>query len=110
MSMPSGLDIKKRKSGAETPSLARDLLPKPTTSSPAPISQRKRGRPSKADVECKQREAIERGDIIPTAPVFTSPSPPISKKDLYLLADATKSGFPPSVIIFPAPTARTPLL
>ncbi|PMD44771.1 hypothetical protein L207DRAFT_286342 [Hyaloscypha variabilis F] len=36
-------------------------------------AQRKRGRPSKAEVERRQREAIERGDIIPPPPVQTLP-------------------------------------
>jgi hypothetical protein len=67
-----------RKSGAETPVIARSLFPKITTSNgpqmPTPTSSpgqatigKKRGRPSKADVERMNREAIERGDIIPPA-------------------------------------------
>ena len=82
-----------RKSGAETPTLARDLLPKPAnpnggspmstmSSSPAATtSQKKRGRPSKADVERKQREAIERGDIIPPAPASQSQAGPSGQDD-----------------------------
>jgi hypothetical protein len=84
MGMPPGPETKKRKSGAETPTLARDLLPKPThpnnnspsmttmSSSPGPTSQKKRGRPSKADQERKQREAMERGEIITPGPVASS--------------------------------------
>jgi hypothetical protein len=107
--MSSGPDTKKRKSGAETPTLARDLLPKPTTSngpqmptmtsSPAPTSQKKRGRPSKADVERKQREAIERGDIIPPASVASSPAGLQGQDD--------RPGATP-VMILPAPSTRNP--
>ena len=107
--MPSGHDTKKRKSGVETPNLARDLLPKPTTSngpqmptmtsSPAPTSQKKRGRPSKADVERKQKEAIERGDIIPPASVTSSPAGLQGQDD--------RPGVTP-VMILPAPSARNP--
>ncbi len=82
--MPPGPESKKRKSGTETPTLARDLLPKPThpnnnspsmttmSSSPAPTSQKKRGRPSKADQERRQQEAMERGEILPPGPVASS--------------------------------------
>ena len=83
MNMISGSDSKRRKSGNETPT-TRDILPKPsngsgspltmTTPSPATSNQKKRGRPSKADVERKQREAIERGDIIPPALAAASPA------------------------------------
>ncbi|PMD36718.1 hypothetical protein L207DRAFT_88538 [Hyaloscypha variabilis F] len=88
VNLQPGPDQKRqRKSGGETPTLARDLLPKPTnpnggspmstiSSSPAATtSQKKRGRPSKADVERKQREAIERGDIIPPAPTQSQAGP-----------------------------------
>ncbi|PMD24268.1 hypothetical protein NA56DRAFT_32570 [Hyaloscypha hepaticicola] len=86
--MPPGPELKKRKSGAETPTLARDqrdILPKPThpnnnspsmttmSSSPAPSSsQKKRGRPSKADQERRQKEAMDRGEILPPGPVASS--------------------------------------
>jgi hypothetical protein len=82
--MPPGPETKKRKSGAETPTLARDLLPKPThpnnsspsmttmSSSPTSTSQKKRGRPSKADQERRQREAMDRGEILPPGPVVSS--------------------------------------
>lgn len=84
MGMPPGPESKKRKSGAETPTLARDLLPKPMhpnnnspsmttmSSSPASTSQKKRGRPSKADQERRQQEAMERGEILPPGPVASS--------------------------------------
>jgi hypothetical protein len=108
VSMPSGPDTKKRKSGAETPTLSRDLLPKPVISSsrqmPTPTSppetrQKKRGRPSKTDVERKQREAIERGDVIPPISV---PSPPAG-----LQGQDDRPGVTP-VMILPAPSARNP--
>jgi hypothetical protein len=108
MSIPPGPDLKRRKSGPETPTLARGLLPKPTnsngsqmptmTSSPATTSQKKRGRPSKADVERKQREAIERGDIIPPAPT-QSPAGLQGQDD-------SRPGSTP-VMILPAPSTVT---
>lgn len=94
-----------RKSGAETPTLARDLLPKPAnpnggspmstmaSSPPTTTSQKKRGRPSKADVERKQREAIERGEII--TPASQSPAGMPGPDD-------SRSGHAP-VTILPAP-------
>lgn len=108
MNMPPGPgpDQKRpRKSGAETPTLARDLLPKPAnpnggspmstmaSSPPATASQKKRGRPSKADVERKQREAIERGEII--TPAAQSPAGMPGPDD-------SRSGYAP-VSILPAP-------
>ncbi|PMD66571.1 uncharacterized protein K444DRAFT_121359 [Hyaloscypha bicolor E] len=108
MNMPPGPgpDQKRpRKSGAETPTLARDLLPKPAnpnggspmstmaSSPPATTSQKKRGRPSKADVERKQREAIERGEII--TPAAQSPAGMPGPDD-------SRSGYAP-VSILPAP-------
>lgn len=67
---------KRRQSGVETLTSARDIRPKPTSSngSPHPFSSfsgqsavptKKRGRPSKADVEERQREAILRGEVLP---------------------------------------------
>jgi hypothetical protein len=96
-----------RKSGVETPTLARDLLPKPAnpnpnggspmstmaSSPPTTTSQKKRGRPSKADVERKQREAIERGEII--TPASQSPAGMPGPDD-------SRSGYAP-VTILPAP-------
>jgi hypothetical protein len=75
MKIIPGLNTKRQKYGTET--LARNIFPKPsngspvsmTTSLPVTVSQKKRGRPLKADVEHKQREAIERGVIIPPTPV-----------------------------------------
>jgi hypothetical protein len=46
-------------------------------SSPAATTiGKRRGRPAKADIERKQREAVERGDIIPSAPVSQSQQDP----------------------------------
>ncbi|KAE9378966.1 hypothetical protein N431DRAFT_149461 [Stipitochalara longipes BDJ] len=108
MNLPPGPEQKRpRKSGAETPTLARDLLPKPAnpnggspmstmSSSPAATtSQKKRGRPSKADVERKQREAIERGDIIP-------PAPPTQSQAGLSGQDDNRPGLTPKTIL-PAP-------
>jgi hypothetical protein len=113
MNIISGPDSKRRKSGTETPT-ARDILPKPsngsgspltmTTPSPATSNQKKRGRPSKADVERKQREAIERGDIIPPAPAAASPAGLQGQEEVRL------GGFAP-IMIAPAPApvpARSP--
>jgi len=110
MNIIPGPDTKRRKSGTETPTIARDILPKPsngspmsmTTSSPATVSQKKRGRPSKADVERKQREAIERGDIIPPAPVAAPPAGQQGQEEV-------RSGNFAPIMIAPAPApARSP--
>jgi hypothetical protein len=73
---------KRRQSGVETVTSARDIRPKPTSSngSPHPFSSlpgqsavptKKRGRPSKADVEERQREAILRGEVLPPPKAIT---------------------------------------
>ncbi|KAI9050185.1 hypothetical protein LZ554_006326 [Drepanopeziza brunnea f. sp. 'monogermtubi'] len=71
-------DPKRRQSNDPVPT-ARDIRPKPPPSNGSPLSMgsfhpsepKKRGRPSKKDVERKQAEAIARGDIIP--PATTTP-------------------------------------
>jgi len=116
MNLPPGPDQKRpRKSGAETPTLARDLLPKPVNpnggspiptmgSSPAlTTGQKKRGRPlPRIDVERKTREAIDRGDIIPPTPRRLSPVGLSGKGD-------RRSGMAP-VVIMTSPPARSPAL
>lgn len=84
MTIMPGPDTKRRKSGAETPTSSHMMIaPKPSngsqmaamTSTPTTNSnQKKRGRPSKADVERKQKEAIERGEVILPSPAASSPS------------------------------------
>jgi hypothetical protein len=78
----TGPQPKRRQSGAETLPSARDIRPKPTSSngSPHPFSAlpgqpaapaKKRGRPSKADVEERNREAIARGEVLPPPKAIT---------------------------------------
>ncbi|KAG4431690.1 hypothetical protein IFR05_012835 [Cadophora sp. M221] len=76
----SGPPPKRRQSSGDPVVIARDIRPKPsngsplssmTTSFPTP-EPKKRGRPSKKDVERKQQEAIARGDILPPAPSMTT--------------------------------------
>lgn len=74
---------KRRQSGVELVTSARDIRPKPTSSNGSPlmfpalpgqvtVPAKKRGRPSKADVEERQREAILRGEVLPP-PKTTAP-------------------------------------
>lgn len=69
---------KRRQSAVETKSLARELAPKPSNGSPGPTGSiagktpKKRGRPSKADVERNKAEAIAKGVIM--APIMTIPT------------------------------------
>jgi len=78
----TGPQPKRRQSGVETVPPARDIRPKPTSSngSPHPFSAlpgqppapaKKRGRPSKADVEERNREAIARGEVLPPPKAMT---------------------------------------
>jgi hypothetical protein len=62
--------------------IARDILPKPPSNHGSPsgfnpsratTAPKKRGRPSKADVEQRQAEAIARGEVIP--PKTLTPKP-----------------------------------
>ncbi|RDL39327.1 uncharacterized protein BP5553_03667 [Venustampulla echinocandica] len=77
---------KRRQSGVETLSSARDIRPKPPSSngSPLPLTSlvgppapqpKKRGRPSKADVELRQQEAIARGEVLPPSKILTPKAP-----------------------------------
>jgi len=111
----SGPDSKRRKSGTEAPT-THNILPKPSNSSGSPLTmttlslatsnQKKRGRPSKADIERKQREAIERGDIIPPALAAASPA------GLQGQEEVKPRGFPPiasALASVPAPVpSRNP--
>ncbi|CZR54665.1 uncharacterized protein PAC_04549 [Phialocephala subalpina] len=70
MQIPPG---KRRQSGMEAMAGSREILPKPpnggspisTASSPAPPQQKRRGRPPKTEVERRNRDAIQRGDVFP---------------------------------------------
>lgn len=95
-------------------SAARDILPKPTSAngSPLPFSPlpgppppvpKKRGRPSKADVELRQQEAIARGEVLPpsatTGTRTLTPKPPFKQatrdepsRGLTVLAPMTGTG------------------
>jgi len=70
----AGPPAKRRQSSGDPVSITRDIRPKPSNGSPLSMTSfptqepKKRGRPSKKDVERKQQEAIARGDIIPPAP------------------------------------------
>jgi hypothetical protein len=72
----TGPPPKRRQSGVETVPNTREIRPKasnggspiPTSSMP-PTLAKKRGRPSKADAERKQLEAIARGEVIPPAQI-----------------------------------------
>jgi hypothetical protein len=61
---------------------ARDIRPKPTSANGSPLpfasvpippapAPKKRGRPSKADVELRQQEAIARGEVLPPSRTLT---------------------------------------
>lgn len=70
----TGPPPKRRQSGVENVPAAREIRPKasnggsPNPASSMPTTQaKKRGRPSKADAERKQLEAIQRGEVIPPA-------------------------------------------
>jgi hypothetical protein len=66
---------KRRQSTTETKSGTREIAPKPSNGSPGPVGSmtgkipKKRGRPSKADVERNKQEAIAKGVIM--APIIT---------------------------------------
>lgn len=106
-------DRKRRKSGTQTPTSTYPshgpvLAPRPSNGSgspgmqalppsTAPSSGKKRGRPSKLEVERKQREAIERGEIIPSGSVAVSQG-----------ADGSRPGGFAPVTIAPAPAIRSP--
>ncbi|KAI6715746.1 hypothetical protein PZA11_002458 [Diplocarpon coronariae] len=91
----------KRRQSGDPISATRDIRPKPPTSNGSPLSMtsfptsepKKRGRPSKKDVERKQAEAIARGDIIPPATVM-----PVG----YAACEDFGSGYAP---ILPTPTS-----
>jgi hypothetical protein len=75
----TGPPPKRRQSGVENVPTAREIRPKASNGgSPNPASSmpttlaKKRGRPSKADAERKQLEAIQREEVIP--PAHTSPA------------------------------------
>jgi hypothetical protein len=69
--LTTGPPPKRRQSGVETVPITREIRPKAGSPNPAssmPTTQaKKRGRPSKADAERKQLEAIQRGEVIPPA-------------------------------------------
>jgi hypothetical protein len=82
----TGPSPKRRQSGQDNPPMsasARDIRPKPTSAngSPLPFSSaplptatqppKKRGRPSKADVEQRQAEAIARGEVLQPSRTMT---------------------------------------
>ena len=105
-------DSKRRKSGTQTPTSAYPshgpvLAPRPSNGgspglqsmppSSAPSSGKKRGRPSKLEVERKQREAIERGEIIPSGSVAVSQG-----------QEGARPGSFAPVTIAPAPAIRSP--
>lgn len=63
---------KRRQPGMEAVTGSREILPKPpngspisTASSPAPVPAKKRGRPPKTEVERRNRDAMQRGEIFP---------------------------------------------
>ncbi|KAF4629839.1 hypothetical protein G7Y89_g8306 [Cudoniella acicularis] len=81
----TGPPPKWRQSGTESISSARNIRPKPFSSgsSPPPFSSlpgppatqpRKRGRPSKLDIELRQAEAIARGEVLPPRKTITQRS------------------------------------
>ncbi|KAH9216578.1 hypothetical protein DL95DRAFT_118718 [Leptodontidium sp. 2 PMI_412] len=77
--LSSGPPPKRRQSSGDPVIIARDIRPKPSNGSPLSMTPsfptpepKKRGRPSKKDVERKQQEAIARGDILPPAPSMTT--------------------------------------
>jgi hypothetical protein len=79
----TGPSPKRRQSGQENPpTSARDIRPKPTSANGSPLpftsatlpsapQPKKRGRPSKADVELRQQEAIARGEVLPPPRTLT---------------------------------------
>ncbi|CAG8956737.1 hypothetical protein HYFRA_00012281 [Hymenoscyphus fraxineus] len=110
---------KRRQSGPDTiMSTTRDILPKPTSANGSPLHAfspgpgpgpasavpKKRGRPSKADVELRQQEAIARGDILQTSAApgtrTLTPKPPFKPtmrdepRGLTVLAPMTGPGPP----------------
>jgi hypothetical protein len=72
---------KRRQSIIETKPGARELAPKPSNGSPSPMGSvpgkvaKKRGRPSKADVERNKAEAIAKGVIMAPTMTMATPSP-----------------------------------
>ncbi|EPE35455.1 hypothetical protein GLAREA_11154 [Glarea lozoyensis ATCC 20868] len=74
---------KRRQSGQDNPPMsARDIRPKPTSANGSPLpfqsaslppapQAKKRGRPSKADVEQRQMDAIARGEVLPPSRTLT---------------------------------------
>ncbi|KAH6681706.1 hypothetical protein B0J14DRAFT_221377 [Halenospora varia] len=77
---------KRRQSGHESIPSARALQPKPTSANGSPLpftsipgppapQPKKRGRPSKADVEQRQQEAIARGEVLPPPKTLTPKGP-----------------------------------
>jgi hypothetical protein len=100
----TGPSPKRRQSGQDNPPMsasARDIRPKPTSAngSPLPFSSvplpiatqppKKRGRPSKADVELRQQEAIARGEVLPPSRTLT----PKTLKPSTMRDEPGRSGF-----------------
>lgn len=81
---------KRRQSGIDTITAARNIQPKPAANgSPFSSGQalstsvpKKRGRPSKADIEARQAEAAARGEILPVPAPKTPSSAKGSRKSL----------------------------
>jgi hypothetical protein len=102
----TGPPPKRRQSGVENVPTTREIRPKasnggsPNPASSIPTTQaKKRGRPSKADAERKQLEAIQRGEVIPPAH--------ITPKSGQQLGEGVMSTYMP-IAPTPTPTA-TPL-
>lgn len=86
---------KRRQSAAEMKVAGRELAPKPSNGSPGPMGAapgkvpKKRGRPSKADVERTKQEAIAKGVIMAPDPVSTmSPKIALEGYSSYPIAPA----------------------
>ncbi len=97
----------KRRQSSDLVPAGRDIRPKPAGSNGSPLSMtsfpttepKKRGRPSKKDVERKQAEAMARGDIL--APVTSTPLSGYGVQG----EEVNISGYPP---ILPTPPALGP--
>ncbi|TAQ90549.1 hypothetical protein B7494_g1103 [Chlorociboria aeruginascens] len=111
---------KRRQSGHELVAIARNIQPRPASngspiafspSLPVGVQAKKRGRPSKADLQARQAEAIARGEVLPPprTPIAMGPSMGGDVGAGGMVETATSGGFiAVAPVLAPAPAPPGP--